>query len=121
MHSILRFNFFFYKFVDFKSRHFWGVGGHEMNQEIGIDIYTQLCVNQITNESLLHSTRVSIPSRGPPGGPSGREPALPMQEMEETQVPPWVGKIRWRRAWQPALVFLLGGFHGQRSLAGCSP
>ena len=21
---------------------------------------------------------------------------------------PWVGKIRWRRAWQPAQVFLLG-------------
>ena len=24
----------------------------------------------------------------------------------------------WRRKWQPTLVFLLGKFHGQRSLAG---
>ena len=30
----------------------------------------------------------------------------------------WVGKIPWRRAGQPTPVFLPGGFHGQRSLAG---
>ena len=33
----------------------------------------------------------------------------------------WVGKIPWRRAWQPTPVFLPGEFHGQRSLAGGSP
>ena len=34
---------------------------------------------------------------------------------------PWVGKIPWRRAWQPTPVFLPGESHRQRSLAGCSP
>ena len=34
---------------------------------------------------------------------------------------PWVGKIRWRREWQPIPVFLPGEFHGQRSLVGYSP
>ena len=34
---------------------------------------------------------------------------------------PWVGKIPWRRAWQPTPVFLPGELHGQRSLAGYSP
>ena len=34
---------------------------------------------------------------------------------------PWVGKIPWRRAWQPTPVFLPGESHGQRSLAGYSP
>ena len=29
---------------------------------------------------------------------------------------PWVGKILWRRKWQPAPEFLPGKFHGQRSL-----
>ena len=29
----------------------------------------------------------------------------------------WVGKIPWRRAWQPTPVFLPGESHGQRSLA----
>ena len=32
-----------------------------------------------------------------------------------------VGKIPWRRAWQPAPVFLPGESHGQRSLGGYSP
>ena len=30
---------------------------------------------------------------------------------------PWVGKISWRRAWQPTPVLLSGEFHGWRSLA----
>ena len=34
---------------------------------------------------------------------------------------PWVGKIPWRRKWQPTPVFLPGKFHGQKSLAGYSP
>ena len=33
----------------------------------------------------------------------------------------WVGKIPWRRKWQPAPVSLPGKFHGRRSLAGYSP
>ena len=38
-----------------------------------------------------------------------------MQETQETWVQPWVGKIPWRRAWQPTPVFLPGESHGQRS------
>ena len=34
---------------------------------------------------------------------------------------PWVKKIPWRKKWQPTPVFLLGQFHGQRRLEGCSP
>ena len=34
---------------------------------------------------------------------------------------PWVGKIPWRRKWQPSPVFLPGESHGQRSRAGYSP
>ena len=33
---------------------------------------------------------------------------------------PCIGKIPWNRKWQPTPVFLLGEFHGQRSLVGCS-
>ena len=33
----------------------------------------------------------------------------------------WVGKILWRRKWQPTPVFSPGESHGQRSLAGYSP
>jgi len=31
---------------------------------------------------------------------------------------PWVGRISWKRAWQPTAVFLPGESHGQRSLVG---
>ena len=34
---------------------------------------------------------------------------------------PWVGKIPWRRNWQPIPVFLPGKSHGQRSLEEYSP
>ena len=34
---------------------------------------------------------------------------------------PPVGKIPWRRKWQPTPVFLPGESHGQRSLVGYSP
>ena len=34
---------------------------------------------------------------------------------------PWVGKIPWRRKWQPTPVFLPGKSHGRRSLMGYKP
>ena len=34
---------------------------------------------------------------------------------------PWVGKIPWRRKWQPTPVVLPGESHGGRSLVGYSP
>ena len=34
---------------------------------------------------------------------------------------PWVGKIPWRRKWQPTPVFLSGESHGHRSLVDYSP
>ena len=34
---------------------------------------------------------------------------------------PWVGKIPWRRAWQPTPVFQPGELNGQRSLKGYGP
>ena len=33
---------------------------------------------------------------------------------------PWVGKIPWRRKWQPTQVFLPGKLYGQTSLVGYS-
>ena len=41
--------------------------------------------------------------------------------MWETRFDPWVGKMPWRKAWEPTPVFLPGEFHGQRSLAGYTP
>ena len=43
-----------------------------------------------------------------------------MQETQETWAQSLVGKIPWRRKWQPTPGFLPGESHGQRSLAGYS-
>ena len=50
-------------------------------------------------------------NRGFPGGTSGKEPAC------QCRFDPWIGKIPWRREWQPTPVFLPGESHGRRSLA----
>ena len=39
----------------------------------------------------------------------------------DIELHPWVRTLPWRRARQPAPVFLPGESHGQRSLEGYSP
>ena len=61
-------------------------------------------------------------------GGSAVKNLLAMQETQEMWVQckrhrrcgfnAWVGKIPWRRKWQPTPVFLPGESHGQRSLVG---
>ena len=44
-----------------------------------------------------------------------------VKNLPAAQFDPWVGKMPWRKAWQPAPVFLLGKSYGRRSLVGYSP
>ena len=53
-----------------------------------------------------------------PGAASGKEPSCQSWRHKETGLDPWVGKIPWRRAWQPTPAFSPGESHGQRSLVG---
>ena len=52
---------------------------------------------------------------------SGKESACQCRRCNRHGFNPWVGIIPWRRKWQPSPVFLLGNFHGPRSLADYSP
>ena len=52
------------------------------------------------------------------GDASSKEPACHCRRCRSRGFDPWVGKILWRRKWQPTPVFLPGKFHGQRSLVG---
>ena len=54
---------------------------------------------------------------GFPGGSDGKESVC----SSGPGFNPWVGKIPWRRKWQPSPVFLPGESHGQRNLEGYSP
>ena len=51
---------------------------------------------------------------GFPGDSDSEESACNVGDLSS----PWVGKIPWRRAWKPTLVFLPKNPHGQTSLAG---
>ena len=52
---------------------------------------------------------------------SGKESACQCRRHRRHRFDPRVGKIPWRRKWQPTPVFLPGKSHGQRSLVGYSP
>ena len=52
-----------------------------------------------------------------PGGSEGKEPTYLCRRHP---LDPWIGKIPWRKAWQPTPVSLPGEFHWQRSLEGYS-
>ena len=51
----------------------------------------------------------------------GKESSCQCRRCKRCRFNPWVGKIPWRRAWQPTSVFLPTESHRQRSLAGYSP
>ena len=55
------------------------------------------------------------------GGASGKESACQGRRLKRHGFDPKVGKIPWRRKWQPTSVSLPGESHGQTSLESYSP
>ena len=51
----------------------------------------------------------------------GAQTVKNLPAMPETEVRSLMGKIPWRKSWQPTPVFLPGEFYGQKSLVGYSP
>ena len=58
---------------------------------------------------------------GFPSGTSGEESTCQCRRHKRCRFDPYVGKIPWRRAWQPTPVFLPGESQGQRSMVGYRP
>ena len=56
-------------------------------------------------------------NEGLPRWHSGEESACQCKRHKRCRFDPWVGKIAWRRKWQPTPVLLPGKSQGQRSLA----
>ena len=56
-----------------------------------------------------------------PGDTSGKEPICRCRRCKRRGCDPWIGKIPWKRAYQPTPVFLPGEPQGQRNQAECSP
>ena len=47
-----------------------------------------------------------------PCGAPDKEPTCQCRRCQRCEFNPWVGKIPWRRKWQPTPVFWPGEFHG---------
>ena len=82
-------------------------------------LFKKLCVLPILYPLLksqrpmaIWTSQVALVVKNPPAN-AGR--------LKRHKFDPGVGKIPWRKEWQPTPVFLHGGSHGQRSLAVCSP
>jgi len=86
-----------------------------MNDEIKINIYFNLFILYCVFTIWLWD----IP--GFPGGVSVKWRACQCRRHTRRGFDHWVGKVPWRRAWQPTPVFLPGESRGQKSLVGCSP
>ena len=62
-----------------------------------------------------------VDTMGFPGGAVVKNLSANTGDIGDTGLIPELGRIPWRRKWQPTLVFLPEKSHGQRSLAGYSP
>ena len=65
--------------------------------------------------STCHNLEIKPPLHG------SQEPTCHCRRHGRHGFDPWVGKIPWRRKWQPTLVSLPRESYGQRSLAGYGP
>ena len=74
--------------------------------------------------SVLHCWMLPFDTgiHGLPRWLSDKEPACQCWRRKKFEFDPWVGKIPWKRAWQPTIVFLPGESPWtERSLTGYSP
>ena len=55
------------------------------------------------------------------GFPQWSRTRLPCRRYKRCRFDPWLGKVPWRRTWQPTPAFLPGESHGLRRLKGYRP
>ena len=70
----------------------------------------------ISMKSLLIDDRILIQGEGFPGGSDNKESTCNMGGLGS--IDSWVGKIPWRRAWQPTPVFWSWKSYGQKENIG---
>ena len=71
----------------------------------------QICSLPTEPQGKPHTTDTVYKNRVPGGSVVKNPPQCRRHGRPEFD--PWVGKIHWRRKWQPSLVFLPGKSHGQ--------
>ena len=104
------------------SRSWWWTGKPCMLQSMGLQRVGHDWGTELNwTEGQGWDTVIDVCKRGFSGGASGKEPSCQCRRRSRCRFDPWLGKIPWRRRWQPTPVFLPGKSLGQRRLAGYSP
>ena len=86
-------------------------------------LYSLLQESEVISCFVILSSQIwdwSTSSRGFPNGTRGEESTCQCKRHTRHRFDPWIGKIPWRKKWQPSPVFLPGEPHGHRSLASYS-
>ena len=98
-------------------------GAHTPGGETDKEGSSKSSEEQLSSSGWTRNTEAQKPSRG------GQERhVLPIWlrskefacQCSRHRLDPWIGKIPWRRKWQPTAVFLPGKSHGQKGLVGYS-
>ena len=92
-----------------------------INKKKHIWLYQSKTVEKERQRKILKIAIEKGKTTGVPWWLSGKESACQYRKHWRSRLDPWVGKIPWRRKWQPTPIFLPGKFHGCRSLAGYNP
>ena len=88
------------------------------NQNVVEDVVSVMNKSQILQGCGNLENEFVFNLRGFPGTSDGKRVCL---HCGTPRFNSWVGKIPWRRKWQPTPVLLPGKSHGLRSLVGYSP
>ena len=102
--------------------HHW-LDGCEFEQALGVgDGQGGAAVHGVTKSWTQLSGWTELDSTSFPGGTVVKNmPSSAGDAGDVSSIPGLMGKIPWRRKWQPTPVFLPGKSHGQRSLVDYSP
>ena len=106
--------------------HYLYYGGQASLRRNGLAIMVNKRVqNAVAGSNLKNYRRISVCFQGKPFNITVIQVYAPTSNEEEAcrrlRFDPWLGKIPWRRKWQPTPIFLPGKSHGQRSLVSYSP
>ena len=77
-------------------------------------------LTKFAEDTFDKSARRYSTNQGFPCDTSDKELAFQCRRRKRHRFDPHVGKILWRREWQPTPVFMPGESYGQRSLESCS-
>ena len=94
----------------------------ETSKILGLLILQEIRTSRVClNDFLIRGLSVGMNRECTSQWLNGKESACQCRRCRIRGFNTWMGKMPWRRKWQPTLVFLPGKSRRQRSLAGYSP